>query len=68
MTISGLAGSITPHTIRHTIATHWLENGMDLKTIQVLLGHSSLSTTTIYTQVSTSLKKKVYDASHPRAN
>lgn len=64
---SGLAGKVTPHTIRHTIATHWLENGMDLKTIQVLLGHSSLSTTTIYTQVSPGLKKKVYDASHPRA-
>lgn len=67
LTASGLAGKVTPHTIRHTIATHWLENGMDLKTIQVLLGHSSLSTTTIYTQVSTSLKKKVYDKSHPRA-
>lgn len=64
---TGLAGKVTPHTIRHTIATHWLENGMDLKTIQVLLGHSSLSTTTIYTQVSTSLKKKVYDEAHPRA-
>lgn len=64
---SGLAGRATPHTIRHTIATHWLENGMDLKTIQVLLGHSSLSTTTIYTQVSTKLKTKVYDETHPRA-
>lgn len=64
---SGLAGKATPHTIRHTIATHWLENGMDLKTIQMLLGHSSLSTTTIYTQVSNQLKKKVYDQSHPRA-
>lgn len=64
---SGLAGKATPHTIRHTIATHWLENGMDLKTIQDLLGHSSLATTTIYTQVSTKLKKKVYDKSHPRA-
>lgn len=68
LTSSGLAENITPHTIRHTIATHWLENGMDLKTIQVLLGHSSLATTTIYTQVSTSLKKRVYDAAHPRAN
>lgn len=64
---SGLAGKATPHTIRHSIATHWLENGMDLKTIQELLGHSSLSTTTIYTQVSPSLKKKVYDQTHPRA-
>lgn len=67
LTQSGLAGHITPHTIRHTIATHWLENGMDLKTIQVLLGHSSLATTTIYTQVSTKLKKRVYDETHPRA-
>jgi integrase/recombinase XerC len=64
---SGLAGRVTPHTIRHTIATHWLENGMDLKTVQMLLGHVSLSTTTIYTHVSTKLKKEVYDKTHPRA-
>ena len=64
---SGLAEKITPHTIRHTIATHWLENGMDLKTIQLLLGHSSLSTTTIYTHVSSKLKREVYDKTHPRA-
>ncbi len=62
---SGLSGRITPHTIRHTIATHWLEKGMDLKTIQILLGHSSLATTTIYTQVSTRLKRDVYDKAHP---
>ncbi len=67
MTMSGLAGKATPHTIRHTIATHWLENGMDLKTIQILLGHSALSTTTIYTRVSSKLKKEVYDKTHPRA-
>lgn len=67
LTASGLAGKATPHTIRHTIATHWLENGMDLKTIQDLLGHSSLSTTTIYTQVSGKLKQQVFDAAHPRA-
>lgn len=62
---SGLAGKVTPHTIRHTIATHWLEKGMDLKTIQVLLGHSSLATTTIYTQVSSRLKREVYEKTHP---
>lgn len=64
---SGLSAHVTPHTIRHTIATHWLEKGMDLKTIQILLGHSALATTTIYTHVSTRLKRKVYDESHPRA-
>ncbi len=62
---SGMARQVTPHTIRHTIATHWLENGMDLKTVQVLLGHRSLKTTTIYTQVSVRLKKDVYDKTHP---
>lgn len=62
---SGLAAHITPHIIRHTIATHWLENGMDLKTIQLILGHNSLATTTIYTHVSTTLKKKTYQESHP---
>lgn len=64
---AGIAGGVTPHTIRHTIATHWLERGMDLKTIQVLLGHSNLSTTTIYTHVSSKLKREVFDRSHPRA-
>lgn len=67
LTESGLAGKVTPHTIRHTIATHWLENGMDLKTIQVILGHKALATTTIYTKVSNPLKKKTYDHAHPRA-
>jgi integrase/recombinase XerC len=64
---SGLVGHVTPHTIRHTIATHWLENGMDLKTIQLLLGHTSLATTTIYTHVSSKLQQEVYDKTHPRA-
>jgi integrase/recombinase XerC len=65
---SGINERVTPHTIRHTIATHWLENGMDLKTIQLLLGHTSLSTTTIYTHVSPKLKRAVYDKTHPRAH
>lgn len=65
---SGLSERITPHTIRHTIATHWLEKGMDLKTIQLLLGHTSLATTTIYTHVSSKLKREVYDKTHPRAH
>ncbi len=62
---SGLAHSVTPHTLRHAVATHWLENGMDLKTIQELLGHSTLVTTTIYTQVSPQAKARVYDKCHP---
>lgn len=65
---SGLSERITPHTIRHTIATHWLEKGMDLKTIQLLLGHTSMATTTIYTHVSSKLKREVYDKTHPRAS
>lgn len=64
---SGLAGKITPHTFRHAMATHLLENGMDLNSIRLILGHSALSTTTIYTEVSTKFKKKVYDETHPRA-
>jgi len=63
----GFSEQITPHVIRHTIATHLLEEGMDLKTIQNLLGHSNLSTTTIYTHVSTKLKRETYDETHPRA-
>jgi integrase/recombinase XerC len=64
---SGLAVTATPHTIRHSIATHWLEQGMDLKTIQLILGHEALSTTTIYTHVSGKLKQKVYRSCHPHA-
>jgi integrase/recombinase XerC len=64
---SGLSGKATPHTLRHSIATHWLEKGMDLKTIQQILGHSALETTTIYTKVSNTLKIDVYNETHPRA-
>lgn len=61
-----LPETITPHTVRHTIATHWLEMGMDLEKIKTLLGHASLVTTTIYTQVSSSQKREVYEKAHPR--
>lgn len=64
---AALPSQTTPHVVRHTIATHWLEAGMDLKTIQLLLGHSNVATTTIYTHVSSKLKREVYDKAHPRA-
>lgn len=65
---SGFPHKITPHTLRHSIATHWLERGMNLKDIQSLLGHNSMITTTIYTKVSGSLQKIVYDECHPNSD
>ncbi len=64
--LSGLSVHATPHVMRHSFATHLLEHGADLMTIKELLGHESLATTQIYTNVSVEHMRKTYDAAHPR--